>query len=99
MLYPYFSPILFKAWKEDMDCSLLVDFVVVIEIHQPRYLELMGDMGNLLIRATSDLWGYLHTKGGFKMLSQYAAREITTRMVVELRTNWPWSHNHSTLMF
>ncbi|UCD77930.1 MAG: glycosyltransferase [Desulfobacterales bacterium] len=27
----------------------------VIEIHQPRYRELMGDMGNLLIRATLGL--------------------------------------------
>ena len=26
--------------------------ILVIEIHLPRYRELMGDMGNLLIRAT-----------------------------------------------
>ena len=55
----------------------------VIEIHQPRYRELMGDMGNLLIRATLGLWGNLDTQCGFKMLSKYAAREIATRMVVD----------------
>ena len=55
----------------------------LIEIHQPRYRELMGDMGNLLIRATLGLWGNPDTQCGFKMLSQYAAREIATRMVVD----------------
>lgn len=55
----------------------------VIEIHQPRYRELMGDMGNLLIRATLGLWGNPDTQCGFKMLSHCAAREIATRMVVD----------------
>ena len=55
----------------------------VIEIHQPRYRELMGDMGNLLIRATLGLWDYPDTQCGFKMLSQHAAREIATRMKVD----------------
>lgn len=54
----------------------------VIEIHQPRYRELMGDMGNLLIRATLGLWGYPDTQCGFKMLSAHAAREIATRLMV-----------------
>ena len=55
----------------------------VIEIHQPRYREMMGDMGNLLIRATLGLWGNPDTQCGFKMLSQHAAREIATRMEVD----------------
>jgi dolichyl-phosphate beta-glucosyltransferase len=55
----------------------------VIEIHQPRYRELMGKMGNLLIRATLGLWDNLDTQCGFKMLSQCAVREIATRMVVD----------------
>jgi len=55
----------------------------VIEIHQPRYRELTGDMGNLLIRATLGLWGNPDTQCGFKMLSQHAAREIATRMVID----------------
>lgn len=55
----------------------------VIEIHQPRYRELMGDMGNFLIRATLGLWDNPDTQCGFKMLSQHAAREIATRMVVD----------------
>lgn len=54
----------------------------VIEIRQPRYRELLGKMGNLLIRATFGLWDNLDTQCGFKMLSQHAAREIATRMVI-----------------
>lgn len=55
----------------------------VIEIHQPRHRELMGDLGNLLIRLTLGLWSYPDTQCGFKMLSQNAAREIATRLVVD----------------
>ena len=55
----------------------------VIEVHQPRYRELMGDVGNLLIRAMLGLWDNPDTQCGFKMLSQFAAREIATRMVVD----------------
>ena len=55
----------------------------VIDIHQPRYRELMGDGGNLLIRATLGLWSYPDTQCGFKMLSQHAAREIAARMMVD----------------
>jgi dolichyl-phosphate beta-glucosyltransferase len=55
----------------------------VIEVHQPLYRELMGDMGNVLIRATLGLWRYHDTQCGFKMLSQNAAREIATRLVVD----------------
>lgn len=55
----------------------------VIEMHQPRYRELMGDMGNLLIRATLGLWGNPDTQCGFKMLSRHAAGEIAPRMVVD----------------
>jgi len=55
----------------------------VIEIRQPLYRELMGDTGNVLIRATLGLWSYHDTQCGFKMLSQSAAREIASRMVVD----------------
>jgi dolichyl-phosphate beta-glucosyltransferase len=55
----------------------------VIEEHQPRYRELMGDLGNLLIRATLGLWSYPDTQCGFKMLSQSAVREIVPRMAVD----------------
>ena len=55
----------------------------VIERHQPRYRELTGKMGNLLIRATLGLWDNPDTQCGFKMLSQHAAREIAPRMKVD----------------
>jgi dolichyl-phosphate beta-glucosyltransferase len=55
----------------------------VIEIHQPWYRELMGDLGNLLIRAVLGLWDNPDTQCGFKMLTQHAAREIATRLAVD----------------
>jgi dolichyl-phosphate beta-glucosyltransferase len=55
----------------------------VIEKHQPRYRELIGDLGNLLIRASLGLWDNPDTQCGFKMLSRQAAREIASRMVVD----------------
>jgi dolichyl-phosphate beta-glucosyltransferase len=54
-----------------------------IEIHQPRYRELMGDLGNVLIRVVLGLWRYPDTQCGFKMLSRRAARELAARMVVD----------------
>ena len=54
-----------------------------IQIHQPRYREVMGDMGNLLIRGVLGLWGYKDTQCGFKALSGEAAEAIAGRMVVD----------------
>lgn len=54
-----------------------------IQIHQPKYREIMGDMGNWLIRIVLGLWEYPDTQCGFKMMTGKAAREIASRMVVD----------------
>lgn len=54
-----------------------------IQIHQPKYREIMGDMGNWLIRIVLGLWSYPDTQCGFKMLTGKAAQEVASRMVVD----------------
>jgi dolichyl-phosphate beta-glucosyltransferase len=54
-----------------------------IQVHQPKYREVMGEMGNWLIRGVLGLWSYPDTQCGFKILSGRAAQEIASRMVVD----------------
>jgi dolichyl-phosphate beta-glucosyltransferase len=54
-----------------------------VQIHQPKHREIMGDMGNWLIRIVLGLWKYPDTQCGFKMLSGVAADEVASRMVVD----------------
>lgn len=54
-----------------------------IQIHQPKYREVMGNMGNWLIRIVLGLWEYPDTQCGFKMMTGKAAEEIAGRMVVD----------------
>ncbi len=54
-----------------------------VQIHQPKYKEFLGNMGNWAIRMMLGLWKYPDTQCGFKVLSDRAAREIASRMVVE----------------
>lgn len=54
-----------------------------IQVHQPKYREIMGDMGNWAIRLVLGLWGYADTQCGFKILSGKAADAIASRMVVD----------------
>ncbi|EKE16127.1 MAG: glycosyl transferase family protein [uncultured bacterium] len=54
-----------------------------IQVHQPKHREIMGDMGNWLIRIVLGLWKYPDTQCGFKMLSDRAANEVASRMVVD----------------
>ncbi|HPN96731.1 MAG TPA: glycosyltransferase family 2 protein [Candidatus Moranbacteria bacterium] len=54
-----------------------------VQVHQPKYREIMGDMGNWLIRIVLGLWRYPDTQCGFKMLNAKAAEEIAKRMVVD----------------
>lgn len=54
-----------------------------IQVHQPKYRELMGDMGNWLIRIVLGLWRYPDTQCGFKMLNAKAAQEVASRMVID----------------
>lgn len=54
-----------------------------VEVHQPFYREFFGNLGNVAIRSILGLWGYPDTQCGFKMLSDEAAREVASRMVVD----------------
>lgn len=54
-----------------------------IQIHQAKYKELFGDMGNWAIRIVLGLWAYPDTQCGFKILSQQASEAVAKRMVIE----------------
>lgn len=54
-----------------------------IQIHQPKYRELLGDMGNWAIRLALGLWKYPDTQCGFKMLRADVAEEVARRMRVD----------------
>ena len=54
-----------------------------IQIHQPKYREIMGDMGNWLIRIVLGLWSFPDTQCGFKMLTGKAADAVASRMVID----------------
>jgi len=54
-----------------------------IQIHQPKYREIMGDMGNWAIRIVLGLWSYPDTQCGFKMLNAKASEAVASRMVVD----------------
>ena len=54
-----------------------------VQIHQPKYREVMGEGGNWLIRIVLGLWSYPDTQCGFKMLTGESAHKIASRMVVD----------------
>ncbi len=51
--------------------------------HQPRWKELMGDAGNILIKALMGLWGIDDTQCGFKVFSEKAVRDIVPQLKVD----------------
>ncbi len=54
-----------------------------VQVHQPKYREVMGDMGNWAIKIVLGLWSYPDTQCGFKMLNAQAAEAVASRMVVD----------------
>lgn len=54
-----------------------------IQVRQPGYRVLLGNMGNWLIRIVLGLWRFPDTQCGFKILSGSAAEEIAKRMKVD----------------
>lgn len=54
-----------------------------IQVHQPKYREIMGDAGNWLIRIVLGLWQYPDTQCGFKIMTAEAAEAVASRMVVD----------------
>ncbi len=51
--------------------------------HQPKWKEIMGDAGNILIQFLMGLRGMKDTQCGFKVLSEKAVKDIITRMQVD----------------
>lgn len=54
-----------------------------IQVHQPKHREIMGNMGNWLIRIALGLWRFPDTQCGFKALTGVAADAVAKRMVVD----------------
>lgn len=54
----------------------------VIKVSQPRYKELMGGMGNIVIQVIAGLKGIKDTQCGFKAFSAKAANEIFSKCEV-----------------
>jgi glycosyltransferase involved in cell wall biosynthesis len=54
-----------------------------IQVRQPFFREVMGGVGNWLIRIILGLWNYPDTQCGFKLLSDRAAEAVASRMVVD----------------
>ncbi|HLC95647.1 MAG TPA: dolichyl-phosphate beta-glucosyltransferase [Patescibacteria group bacterium] len=54
-----------------------------VQVHQPKYREIMGETGNWLIRIVLGLWQYADTQCGFKILSDTASQAVASRMVVD----------------
>ena len=54
-----------------------------IQIRQPGYRVLMGNMGNWLIRIVLGLWRFPDTQCGFKVLTGEAAEQVAKRMQVD----------------
>ncbi len=54
-----------------------------ITVHQPKWREWFGDMGNWVIRIVLGLWRYPDTQCGFKVIRGEAADAVASRMVVD----------------
>lgn len=51
--------------------------------HQPKWKEVLGDLGNIAIQFMLGLRGIKDTQCGFKVLSEKATNDIVTRMKVD----------------
>lgn len=54
-----------------------------IQVHQAKYKEVMGDVGNWMIRIVLGLWDFPDTQCGFKMMTDKAAEAVVSRMVID----------------
>lgn len=54
-----------------------------VQIHQPKWKELFGDLGNWMIRIVLGLWNIPDTQNGFKMMRGELAEKVAKRMVID----------------
>ena len=53
-----------------------------VKIHQPKWKELLGDLGNILIQAGTGLWGVKDTQCGFKAFTEQVVKDVLPRTTV-----------------
>jgi dolichyl-phosphate beta-glucosyltransferase len=54
-----------------------------IEVQEPWYRVISGNMGNWAIQIVLGLWGFFDTQCGFKIVSDKAAEQVAGRMVID----------------
>lgn len=54
-----------------------------IQVHQAKWKETFGDLGNWAIRILLGLWSFPDTQCGFKMMKAEVAEKVASRMVVD----------------
>jgi len=53
-----------------------------VAVHQPKWKEFLGDMGNYMIQFVGGLWGIKDTQCGFKAFTKESVRDIIPRTTV-----------------
>ena len=54
-----------------------------VAVHQPKWKEILGDMGNYMIQVVGGLWGIKDTQCGFKAFTKESVRDIIPRTTVD----------------
>jgi len=76
----------FSPHFEDLEVGIVIGSRDVrgadVKKHQPKWKELLGNMGNLLIQFVGGLWGIPDTQCGFKILTAEAAEAICPLMLI-----------------
>jgi len=54
-----------------------------VAVHQPKWKEVLGDGGNLLIQFIGGLWGIKDTQCGFKAFTKESVQDIIPRTTVD----------------
>lgn len=74
----------FSPYLEDEEVGLVIGSRDIkgsdVKKHQPKWKELFGDMGNLMIQFVGGLWGIRDTQCGFKIMTGKAAEVICPMM-------------------
>ena len=54
-----------------------------VAVHQPKWKEILGDLGNYMIQFVGGLWGIKDTQCGFKAFTKESAQNIIPRTTVD----------------
>lgn len=53
-----------------------------VKVHQPKWKEMLGNLGNFLIQAGTGLWGVKDTQCGFKAFTEQVVKDVLPRTTV-----------------